>query len=166
MSPLQHSDRGSSTGDVARAGWMELALAAAQEAAGHGEVPVGAVVVRGSEVLAVARNRKEADRDPSAHAEILALREAARRLGGWRLGGCTLVVTLEPCPMCLGAAQHARVDRLIYGAADPKGGALSLGHALHEDQRLNHRFPAEFQHDPRCEAILKEFFRARRAKTP
>jgi tRNA(adenine34) deaminase len=141
---------------------MELALAEAFACAGEGEVPVGAVVVRGNEVLAAAGNRRERDHDPAAHAEVVALREAAKKTGSWRLTGCTLVVTLEPCPMCLGAAQHARVDGVIYGAADPKGGALSLGHAFHEDTRLNHRFPAVLVRDVRCEKVLKDFFKGRR----
>ena len=103
--------------------YMEMALAQAREAYSCGEVPVGAVLVRGDRVIAACRNRCEEFKDPTAHAEILAIREAGRLLGGWRLPGTTLYVTLEPCPMCAGALVQARVERLVYGAADPKGGA-------------------------------------------
>lgn len=141
---------------------MELALADAALAASRDEVPVGAVVVKDGQIVARAGNRREEDQDPTAHAEVLALGEAARKLGSWRLTGCTLYVTLEPCPMCLGAAQQSRVDRVVYAAKDPKGGALSLGYPFHEDQRLNHRFPVEYVADERCERVLKEFFKAKR----
>jgi tRNA(adenine34) deaminase len=103
--------------------WMALALEHAATAGEGGEVPVGAVVVRGDELLAHAGNRRQADGDPSGHAEIAALREAGRRLGDWRLTGCTLYVTLEPCAMCVEACRQARVDLVVWGAADPRGGA-------------------------------------------
>ena len=104
--------------------WLGQALIMAQEAAAAGEPPVGAVVVRDGEVLGTGANRRETDRDPTAHAEILALRGAARQLGTWRLDGCTLYVTLEPCAMCAGALVLARIARLVYGATDPKAGAV------------------------------------------
>jgi tRNA(adenine34) deaminase len=119
--------------------WMMQALAEARRAAELGEVPIGAVVVRDGEVVGRGHNRREIDGDPLAHAELLALREAARRVGGWRLAGCTMVVTLEPCPMCAGALVASRIDRLVYGAADPKAGFCgSLGNLV-QDPRLNHR---------------------------
>jgi tRNA(adenine34) deaminase len=119
--------------------WMMQALAEARRAADLGEVPIGAVVVRDGEVVGRGHNRREVDGDPLAHAELLALRQAARRVGGWRLAGCTMVVTLEPCPMCAGALVASRIDRLVYGAADPKAGFCgSLGNLV-QDPRLNHR---------------------------
>jgi tRNA(adenine34) deaminase len=119
--------------------WMRRALAAAERAAELGEVPVGAVIVRGGEVIAEAYNRREIDGDPLAHAELLAIRQAARRIGGWRLTGCTMFVTLEPCAMCAGALVNARVERLVYGAADPKAGFCGTLGDLTRDPRLNHR---------------------------
>ena len=119
--------------------WMAEALDLARQAAQLGEVPIGAVVVRGEEVVGRGFNRREIDGDPLAHAEILAIREAAGRVGGWRLSGCTLYVTLEPCPMCAGALVASRVERLVYGATDPKAGYCeSLGNLV-QDPRLNHR---------------------------
>jgi len=123
--------------------WMEAALDEARKAAAIGEVPIGAVVVREGEILGRGHNRRETDGDPLAHAEILAIREAARAIGGWRLSGCTLYVTLEPCAMCAGALVAARIDRLVYGPADPKAGYCgSLGNLV-EDPRLNHRLAVE-----------------------
>lgn len=119
--------------------WMRRALAAAERAAELGEVPVGAVIVRGGEEIAEACNRREIDGDPLAHAELLAIRQAARRIGGWRLTGCTMFVTLEPCAMCAGALVNARVERLVYGAADPKAGFCGTLGDLTRDPRLNHR---------------------------
>ncbi|HVS63626.1 MAG TPA: tRNA adenosine(34) deaminase TadA [Thermoanaerobaculia bacterium] len=119
--------------------FMAEALELAREAAALGEIPVGAVVVESGEVIARAHNRRELDRDPLAHAELIALRAAARRRGGWRLDGCTLYVTLEPCAMCAGALVNSRVDRLVFGAMDPKAGHCgSLGDIV-RDPRLNHR---------------------------
>lgn len=134
----------------------------AEEAARDDEVPVGAVVVRAGAIVGRGRNRREKAGDPVGHAELLAIREAAAAVGGWRLEGCELYVTLEPCPMCLAACQQARLERVVYGAVDPKGGALSLGYPLHADSRLNHRFPVERVDDPECGAILSRFFKARR----
>jgi tRNA(adenine34) deaminase len=119
--------------------WMTEALAEARRAAAIGEAPIGAVVVREGEVLGRGYNRREIDGDPLAHAEILAIRQAAGAVGGWRLLGCTLYVTLEPCPMCAGALVASRIERLVYGAADPKAGYCgSLGNIV-QDPRLNHR---------------------------
>jgi tRNA(adenine34) deaminase len=119
--------------------WMREALAEARRAAEIGDVPIGAVVVRGGEVIGRGYNRREADRDPLAHAELLAIREAARQMGGWRLTGCTLYSTLEPCPMCAGALVNSRIERLVYGAADPKAGWCGTLGNLVQDPRLNHR---------------------------
>jgi tRNA(adenine34) deaminase len=119
--------------------WMREALAEAERAGAIGEVPVGAVVVRGGEVIGRGHNRRETDGDPLAHAELLAIREAARRMGGWRLTECTLYCTLEPCPMCAGALVNSRVERLVYGAADPKAGWCGTLGNLVQDSRLNHR---------------------------
>lgn len=141
---------------------MEQALKAAAVAESQGDVPVGAVIVHQGKVISVGMNRREKDQDPTGHAEVVAIREAAKILGSWRLEGCQLVVTLEPCSMCLAVAQQARVESVIYGAADPKAGALSLGHRIHEDERTNHRFPVELREDPRCSQILKDFFGRRR----
>lgn len=143
---------------------MRRALVEAEHAADAGEVPVGALVVSADgEVLATAHNRREADGDPTAHAEVLALREASRSVGGWRLDGCTLVVTLEPCTMCAGALVLARVATLVYGAVDPKAGAVGSLWDVARDPRLNHRpevvggvLPDE------CGAVLRAFFAARR----
>jgi tRNA(adenine34) deaminase len=119
---------------------MLVALEQADQAAGHGDVPVGAVVAGpDGAVLGVGRNRREESNDPTAHAEVLALRAAATAAGSWRLTGCTLVVTLEPCTMCAGAAVLARVDRIVYGAADPKAGAAGSMWDVVRDRRLNHR---------------------------
>ena len=119
--------------------WMRQALDLASAAVPLGEVPVGAVVVHDGEVVGRAHNERETLQDPTAHAEVLALREAARHLGSWRLVDCTLVVTLEPCPMCVGAAVNARIRRLVYGCTDPKAGAVDTLYRIAGDPRLNHR---------------------------
>lgn len=119
--------------------WMMEALAEARRAAEIGEVPIGAVVVRDGEILGRGHNRREIDGDPLAHAEILAIRQAASRMGGWRLTGCTMYVTLEPCAMCAGALVNSRVERLVYGAPDPKAGYCGTLGDLVRDPRLNHR---------------------------
>ena len=144
---------------------MRRALLAAEEAAGRGEVPVGAVVARGEEVLAVAANEREMTGDPTAHAELLAIREAANALGGWRLSGCTLYATLEPCPMCAGAAHAARLDRLVYAAPDPKAGYAGTLHDTPRDPRLNHTFAV--QHgllEKEAATLLRSFFKDRRKR--
>jgi tRNA(Arg) A34 adenosine deaminase TadA len=138
---------------------MRLALEQAERAAEIGEVPIGAVVVCEGEVLAVAHNRRETDADPSAHAEFRALIEASKKLGRWRLTGCTVYVTLEPCLMCAGLMQLARVDRCVFGAADPKGGALGSLYEVHNDERLNHRFEVTAGvREQECAALLSGFF--------
>jgi len=142
--------------------WMRVALAQAEAAATAGEVPVGAVLVVGERALAQAHNRTIADKDPSAHAEVVALREAARILGDYRTGG-TLYVTLEPCLMCMGAMVQARVERLVFGARDPKAGAAVSLYRIAEDRRLNHRFEvAEGPLAAEAGALLSGFFAARR----
>ena len=123
--------------------YMHLALEQARIAEELGEVPVGAVVVLDGELVASAHNRREMDASPSAHAEFLALQEAASKLGRWRLGDCTVYVTLEPCLMCAGLMHQARIARCVFGAADPKAGALGTLYRVHEDNRLNHTFPVE-----------------------
>ena len=143
--------------------WMRAALEVAQGCATSGDVPVGAAIVKGDDVLATGGNRREADRDPTAHAEIVAIRAAARAVGSWRLDGCTLYVTLEPCAMCAGAMVLARLDRVVFGAADPKAGfAGSLGNLL-QDPRLNHRpeLTGGVLADE-CGDLLRTFFRERR----
>ena len=122
---------------------MRIALDLAREAAQAGEVPVGAVVVRDGRVIAARRNEREATNDPTAHAEVLAVRDAAAVVGSWNLSGCTLVVTLEPCPMCAGAILNSRVSRLVFGAADPKAGATGTLYNLMSDPRLNHDVDVE-----------------------
>jgi tRNA(adenine34) deaminase len=146
--------------------WMLEALAEARKALAADEVPIGAVVVHApsGEVIGRGHNRRESDHDPTGHAEILALREAAVALGRWRLVDCVLVVTLEPCPMCAGAAVNARVPRLIYGCHDPKAGAVRTLFQLCEDQRLNHRIAVEEGVlADECAEMLRSFFRAQRA---
>jgi tRNA(adenine34) deaminase len=141
-------------------GWMELALEEARRGAAEDEVPVGAVVLVGGEVVGRGHNRPIGAKDPTAHAEIVALREAAERVGAYRLPGSVLVATLEPCLMCCGAMVHARVGTLVYGAEDPKGGAAEL---LRSFPRLNHRVEvvagvaAE-----ECGRLLTEYFRTKR----
>jgi tRNA(adenine34) deaminase len=143
---------------------MRLALDQARMAALHGDVPVGAVITdQAGDVLAAAGNEREIRHDPTAHAEILALREASRRLRSWRLTGLTLVVTLEPCTMCAGALVLARVARLIFGAFDPKAGAVSSLFDVVRDTRLNHRVDVRGGIlEAECGAILKDFFASRK----
>ena len=145
--------------------FLEAALALARSAAEADEVPVGAVIVRNGAIVSRGANFRERIQSPLSHAEIHAIAGAAGRLGSWRLNECDLYVTLEPCPMCLGAMHQARIRRCVYGAADPKGGALSLGYRLNEDTRTNHRFPVELSADDRCGKILTDFFRRKRERT-
>jgi len=143
--------------------FMELALAEARQAEAEGEVPVGAVVARDGEVIAAAHNRPIGLNDPTAHAEILALRAAAEKLGNYRLAGCDLYVTLEPCAMCVGALVHARLQRLVYAAADPKAGAVASCLRLLESPHWNHR--VEVRAGVLAEeaaALLQRFFASRR----
>ncbi len=139
--------------------WMEQALAEARRAESIGEVPIGAVIVRGGRVVGRGCNRREIDADPLGHAEILAIRAAAKEVGGWRLTGCTLYVTLEPCAMCAGALVASRVDRLVFGAADPKAGYCgSLGNLV-QDGRLNHRLEVvDGVLAEECGELLRGFF--------
>lgn len=144
--------------------FMRLALEEADLAASEGEVPIGAVVVCEGRVVARAHNRRENDADPSAHAEFSAMVATARALGRWRLTGCTVYVTLEPCLMCAGLMVNARVDRCVYGAADPKGGALGTLYDVSHDERLNHEFEVTSGVlADQAAGQLRAFFRARRA---
>src|SRR5919107_439855 len=144
---------------------MRRALLAAGSAAERGEVPVGAVVARGEEVLAVATNEREAKNDPTAHAELLAIREAASALGIWRLTGCTLYSTLEPCPMCAGAAHAAQISRLVYATPSPKSGYAGTLHDIPSDSRLNHTFPVtRGVLEAEAANLLREFFTEKRHK--
>jgi len=142
---------------------MEKALAAAQQAAAENEVPVGALIIRDEQVLATGYNLREQSKNPTAHAELLAITRAAETLHDWRLEGCTLYVTLEPCVMCSGAILLARIPRVVYGATDPKAGAVNSLHQLLTDTRLNHRCEVSggILAD-RCGRILSEFFQAQR----
>ena len=141
----------------------------AEKAASEDEVPVGAVVVQvssgqASRIVGRGYNRREQDQNPVSHAEMEAIQDAARALGSWRLDQCILVVTLEPCPMCLAACQQARVEKVYYGASDPKGGAMSLGYRLHEDLRTHHRFDVHFLPHEECGRVLTRFFAEKRKK--
>ena len=144
---------------------MRRALEIAAQAAEAGEIPVGAVVYRGDEVLGEGGNRREVDADPSGHAEIVAMRQAGRALGRWRLHDCSMAVTLEPCAMCAGALVNARLQRVIWGADDAKGGACTSLYQIHNDPRLNHRVDgvggvlAE-----ESVALLQAFFKTRRGQ--
>jgi tRNA(adenine34) deaminase len=151
---------------VADRRYMQLALELAREAAARGDVPVGALVVRDGRILGVGFNVREHRHDPTGHAEIVALREACKQARRWRLDGASLYVTLEPCPMCAGALVNARVARLVFGAEDPKAGAVRSLYQLCEDPRLNHRLEVigGVLAEP-CAALLREFFQAARART-
>lgn len=143
--------------------WMEEALALAREAAGEGEAPIGAVVVHAGEIVGRGRNRVEGLADATAHAELLALRRASMNLGRWRLAGCALYVTLEPCAMCLGACYAARVERLVYGAPSPKFGALGSAVALTGAEKLNHRLEVVGGVlEKECGKLMEKFFRGLR----
>jgi tRNA(Arg) A34 adenosine deaminase TadA len=145
-------------------GFMRAALAEARAGLAAGEVPIGAIVVLDDVIIGQAHNAPIASSDPTAHAEVLALREAAQKTGNYRLPGAALYATLEPCVMCCGAAIHARVARVVYGALDPKAGAIESRHRLLDDGRSNHRIETlggVLEAD--CAALLKEFFEARRS---
>ncbi len=142
---------------------MKAALREAVKAADEGEVPVGAVVVHAGKVIGRAHNQRECLKDPTAHAEMIALTQAAEALGRWRLDGATLYVTLEPCLMCAGALVNGRVERVVFGAADPKAGACGSLYQVGLDSRLNHRFDVEGGLlEEECGAILREFFKGKR----
>lgn len=143
--------------------FMAHALSLAKKAAGLGEVPVGAVVVRDGQIIGEGWNLRETNRNPLQHAEIMAIQEAAKNSNAWRLSETTLYVTLEPCLMCAGAIYQARIPRVIFGAMDPKAGACGSLYQIHEDARLNHRYlvqPGVLANE--CSEVLKEFFRNRR----
>ncbi len=145
--------------------WMRLAIEEARAAAAEDEVPVGAVIVSGGRVIASGHNQREQLADPTAHAEMIALTQAAASLGSWRLENCLLYVTLEPCPMCAGAIVQARVPAVVWGAADPKAGAVESLYRLFDDPRLNHRV----EHlgrllENECGGLLSEFFRGKRTQ--
>jgi tRNA(adenine34) deaminase len=159
--PPFHEDRSGEKDDVY---FMRLALREAERALGHDDVPIGAVLVHAGEVLAAAHNERELRADPTAHAEILALREAARALSSWRLLDCALYVTLEPCAMCAGAIVLARVPRVVFGATDPKAGACGSVLDVLCEPRLNHR-PDDVLSGvlaPACGQLLSDFFASRR----
>lgn len=142
---------------------MQLALAEARQALAEEEVPIGAVIVRDERVIAAAHNQREQLKDPTAHAEMIAITQAANSLGDWRLQDCTLYVTLEPCPMCAGAILQARIPVVVYGAPDPKAGAVQTLYQLLTDPRLNHRcqtVPGVMA--DQCAALLTQFFQAQR----
>jgi tRNA(adenine34) deaminase len=146
--------------------WMRQALAEAQKARAMNEVPIGCVIVHDPSETIVGRgcNRRETDHDPTAHAEIIAMRQAGASIGHWRLLDCTLYVTLEPCPMCAGAIINARIPRLVYGCADPKAGAVRTLFQLCDDARLNHRVEVkDGVLADECAEALREFFQAQRA---
>lgn len=147
--------------------WMRLAIAEAQTARSIDEVPIGCVIIHEptGQVIGRGYNRRQIDHDPTAHAEILALRQAAQSIGDWRLNDCTLIVTLEPCPMCAGAIVNARIDNLIYGCDDPKAGAIRTLYKLVEDTRLNHRVKVVSSIlSDECAALLRDFFSDKRAQ--
>jgi tRNA(adenine34) deaminase len=144
--------------------WMFAALDLARQAFEEGEVPVGAVIIHGEQIIGTGYNQRELLRDPTAHAEMLAITQAAESLGSWRLLDCTLYCTLEPCPMCAGAIVQARLPTVIYGTTDPKAGACHSLYEITDDPRLNHRatvIGGVMQAD--CQAILREFFAQQRA---
>lgn len=145
--------------------YMQLALEEARLAARADEVPIGAVVVRDGKVIARSRNTREGDRNPAGHAEFNAMLEAAASQNAWRLSDCTVYVTLEPCIMCAGLMHQARIDRCVYGAPDPKAGALGSLYMINQDDRLNHTFDVEAGVlEEECAQLLREFFAAKRER--
>lgn len=160
MSPLYTQFVEATPTDLAM---MTRAIDLAAAAAEAGEVPVAAVVYQGQRILAEAANNRQATADPTGHAEIVAMREACRGLGHWRLNDCSLAVTLEPCPMCAGAMVNARLGRLVYGADDPKAGACRTLYSIPTDRRLNHQVTViGGVLDGRCAQLLSDFFECRR----
>ena len=143
--------------------WMQVALGLAEEAARHDEVPVGAVVVRENQIVGRGFNQPIGRHDPTAHAEIMALRDAAQTLGNYRLPGCTLVVTVEPCTMCAGALVHARIEQLIFGAREPRAGAVCSSSRVLDNPGLNHKVTViEGVLGKECKALMSAFFQERR----
>ena len=146
------------------AAWMAEALREAELAASEGEIPVGCVIVRDGEIVARGHNLREQTGDPTAHAEVVAIRRAAQALGRWKLEGCTLYVTLEPCPMCAGAISQARLARLVYGASDPAYGCAGSVYRIPEDPAFNHFCRSDGGVlEGECRALLEDFFRRRRS---
>lgn len=146
------------------ADWMRAALSEAETAAREGEIPVGCVIVRDDQIIARGHNLREQTGDPTAHAEIVAIRRAAQALGCWKLEGCALYVTLEPCPMCAGAISQARVERLVYGASDPAYGCAGSVYRIPEDPAFNHLCRSDGGVlEGECRALLEDFFRRRRS---
>ncbi len=144
---------------------MRLALEEAARAASRGEVPVGALVVRGDEILARGYNLRETAQDPTAHAELIAVRKAAARIGSWRLCDTTVYVTLEPCPMCAGMLVNSRVPRVVWGANDPKAGAMESLYRIGQDERLNHHIEQTYGVlEEECADVLRQFFRKLRKR--
>lgn len=141
--------------------YMKEALKEAKKAAQKGEVPVGAVIVKNGKIIARGHNLRESKQDPTMHAEIVAIKKAARKLENWRLAGCTLYVTVEPCPMCAGAIVQSRIGRVVYGARDPKAGAVASLYTILTDRRLNHQVSVitEGVLEEECSEILKSFFK-------
>ncbi len=145
--------------------YMKEALKEARKAFELGEIPIGAIIVRDNEIIARAYNLRESTKDPTAHAEILAIRRASEALGGWRLTGCDLYVTIEPCPMCAGAIVMARINRLFIGSMDPKAGSAGSLYNIVDDDRLNHRVKVIYNVlSSECSNIMKEFFKKLRKK--
>jgi len=145
--------------------YMRAAIEEAKKAAAIGEVPIGAVIVRDGEIVGRGYNLRETEKDPTLHAEMIAIREASAKLGGWRLIGCTLYVTLEPCPMCAGAIVQSRIEQVVYGAVDPKAGCAGTLMNLLEEPRFNHQVPVvEGVLAEECGQLLKDFFRSLRKK--
>ena len=145
------------------AAWMAEALREAELAAREGEIPVGCVIVRDGEIIARGHNLREQRGDPTAHAEIVAIRRAAQALGCWKLSGCTMYVTLEPCPMCAGAISQARISRLIYGASDPAYGCAGSVYRIPEDPAFNHFCISDGGvREAECRSLLENFFRKQR----
>jgi len=144
--------------------YLEKALELAHEAALDDEVPVGAVIVHDDKIVGEGRNTREKEQNPLRHAELIAIENAARSIGSWRLIDCDLYVTLEPCPMCLAACQQSRIRKVVYGAKDEKGGAICLGYHIHENPRVNHRFEVVYEPNEECSSVLSEFFAGKRKK--
>lgn len=144
---------------------MQQALVEAQKAYDMGEVPIGAVIVKDGKIIARGHNLRETEKDPTLHAEMVAIREAAQHLGGWRLTGCELYVTIEPCPMCAGAIIQARIQRVVFGALDPKAGCAGSLYNLLQDSRFNHRVEVVGGvMEEECRRIMQDFFRERRER--
>lgn len=148
--------------------YMKRAIELARESEAKGDIPVGALVVNmDGKIIAEAHNERELRKDPTAHAEVIAIQKASQVESAWRLTGCTLVVTLEPCVMCAGALSLSRIDRIVFGANDPRAGATGSIYQIHEDKRLNHQMElVGGVLEPECREILVNFFRAKRAKNP